>query len=315
MMDKISLSVLIKGYRDRLTFTDCISFNFDKERYTPYSVFSGSFLINVTFGEIVDVEVTVNNTLIHKGVVDIFKKTISSKGMILYISSRGYSLSLGNCMLANEIKYGLTLTQLINQSYAPPYVTYSDTGKTVNYLYIKEHASLWEAIVNHSLKLGNFYPYISYPNKISCSMPVSQKNILLNNADSIISYSENVDNTKIISHIHMRDLDGTYNSFNLENSYATSRKIIRHKHINYDRQWTSDNTNGLQYKINYFMRGCKSFEVVYRGFNGEDINDAFLIQTNLIVLPSKNISVVNISGNSKGIFTKLTAYVDNYNNI
>ncbi len=76
-----------------------------------------------------------------------------------------------------------------------------------------------------------------------------------------------------------------------------------------------DRDNGLQYKINYFMRGCKSFEVVYKGFNGEDINDAFLIQTNLIVLPSKNISAVNISGNSKGIFTKLTAYVDNYNNI
>ena len=313
-MDNITLSVSIKDSKDRLTFADCLSFNYIKERYTPYSVFSGSFLINETFGEIVDVEVTVNNTLIHKGVVDICKKTISSKGMVLYISSRGYSLSLGHCMLANEIKYGLTLTQLITQSYAPPYVTYSDTGKSVNYLYIKEHASLWEAVVNHSLKLANFYPYISYPNKISCSMPVSNKNVLLNNPNTIISYSENADNTKIISHIHMRDLDGTYNSYNLENSYATSRKIIRHKHINYDRQWTSDSSNGLQYKMNYFMRGSKSFEVVYRGFNGEDINDAFSIQTNLIVMPSKNISAVNISGNNKGIFTKLTAYVDNYNN-
>ena len=145
-------------------------------------------------------------------------------------------------------------------------------------------------------------------------MPASPKTIEINNADKLITFSENLDNTKIVSHIHMRDLEGTYNSFNIENQYATSRKIIRHKHINYDRQWTNDNDNGLQYKVNYFMRGCKSYEVVYKGFNGEDINDIFSIQTNLAVLPSKNISAINIFGNDKGIFTKLTAYVDNYNN-
>ena len=313
-MDTISLSVSIKGINSRKVFSNCLSFNFKKERYTPYSTFSGRFLINFTFNEIVDVEVRVNNTLIHKGVVDVCKKTKTAKGYILFISSRGYSLSLGHCMLANEIKYGLTLTQLISESYAPPNVTYSDTGATVNYLYIKEHASLWEAVISHSLKVGNFYPYIAYPNKIVCSMPANPKTIEINNADKLISFSENLDNTKIVSHIHMRDLEGKYNSFNIENQYATSRKIIRHKHINYDRQWTNDNDNGLQYKVNYFMRGCKSYEVVYKGFNGEDINDIFSIQTNLAVLPSKNITAINIFGNDKGIFTKLTAYVDNYNN-
>lgn len=313
-MDTVSLSVAVYGYNSKKVFDNCLSFNFIKERYTPYSVFSGSFLINDLSGEIIDVEVKINNVLVHKGVVDTCKKTMSSKGMVMSITSRGYTVSLGHCMLVTEIKYGVTLRSLMKDYYSLPNVTYKDTGNTANYLYIKEHASLWDAIVNLSLKNESFYPYISYTNCICISKPASPKSIVFDNNNKLLSYSENYDYSKIISHIHMRNLEGTYNSYNAENKFAINRNIIRHKHINYDRQWVALDDLGLSYKINFSMRGNKSITVEYKGFNGEDIYDKFSVLTDKVKVSNKDISTIQIYGNGKGIFTRLTAYFDSYNN-
>lgn len=313
-MDTISLSVTTSDSNKRQVFNNCLSFNFIKERYTPYSVFSGSFLISEIGGEIIDVEVRINNTLIHKGVIDTCKKTISSKGIVMSIKSRGYTVALGHCMLATEIKYGVKLKALMTDYYSVPNVTYKDTGKTANYLYIKEHSSLWDAVVNLSLKNEGFYPYIAYTNTICISKPDSPKSIVFDNNNKLLSYSENYDYSKIISHIHMRNLEGTYNSYNAENKFAINRKIIRHKHINYDRQWVSLDDLGLSYKINFSMRGNKSITVEYKGYNGEDIYDNFSVLTDKVNVSNKDISTIRIYGNNKGIFTRLTAYFDSYNN-
>ena len=112
----------------------------------------------------------------------------------------------------------------------------------------------------------------------------------------------------------MRDLDGNNNSYNIENQFAVNRQIVRHKHINYDRQWSSMTDLGLSYKINYTMRGHKSKSLLYHGFQGEDINDEFSVSIDNLLLNSAEISAIQIFGNKKGIFTKLTAYEDAYCN-
>ena len=162
--------------------------------------------------------------------------------------------------------------------YSIPEVTYEASTKTANYLYIKEHASLWDTVVNLCLKVEKTYPYVSYPNNIRFTKHQNPKMLYFENYNQYISHSECQDYTKVVSNIHMRDLDGTYDTFNKQNQFAVDRKIIRHKHINYDRQWTSLEDAGLGYKINYTMRGNNSTQLLYKGFLGEDINDTFCIK-------------------------------------
>ena len=313
-MDMIETSILIFGQQSRFVLSDCLSFNFFKERYTPYSRFTGRFILSENLGEIVDVEVRINNTLVHKGYADTVEIKTTSQGKVLIISSKGYSCALGLNELENEIRYGVTLSGLMTGDYALPFVTCEQNTKAANYLYLKEHASLWDAVVNLGQKLENTYPYISYPNNIRLTRHPTTKYLDFSSSDEYISYSDCQDYSKIYSHIHMRDLDGNYNSFNINNTFATQRNIVRHRHINYDRQWSALEDAGLGYKLNFSMRANTSSKLVYKGFHGEDINDCFSIVKQGEAKTYQYISAVTVYGNKKGIFTSLVSYKDAYCN-
>ena len=53
----------------------CLSFRFEKEVYTPYSVLSGIFFTECDVMNISDVEFYIDGKLIHKGFVDIIELT------------------------------------------------------------------------------------------------------------------------------------------------------------------------------------------------------------------------------------------------
>jgi len=313
-MDTVLISVIEINSSTRRSITDCISFNFYKERYTPYSEFYGSFLLNGDFVDIIDIEVYLNNILVHKGLVDKCEIRVSSKGKILTLASKGYSSALDYNGLENEIIYGVSLQSLVSEKYNLPFVTYQGITETANYLYIKENATLWNAVVNLSLKQKNTYPFISYPNQICFLKDDSTKYVAINNPDSLISYSTGSDYSKIVSHFHMRDIEGTYNSINAENQFAVENNIIRHKHINFDKQWLALADFGLGYRIDYSMRGRTYISAEYKGFNGEDICDRFSIQTDMIEKNNIEISAIRIKGNKNGVFTALTGYYDEYCN-
>ena len=308
-MNSLEISILEKGKILRKSLGECLGFDFKKERYTPYSIFKARFLITQEIDEIVDVQVKISGVLVHKGLIDKMSITQKSDGKILSISSRSYTSALGINVLAQGVKYGVSLSHLVNECYEMPFIqTQEGYDKICNYIYVKEHTSLWDVVVNMCMKLEGDYPYIRYANVVSFSkhnpmtVEFSHKNI--------VEHSDNVDNSKMISHIHMDDIDGNSNVYNLSNSYAIERNIVRHRQSPFDRQWLNMSDIGLSHKINYTMRGVASEEILYKGFRGEDINDKFSYEKS----EGKFISCVRIFGDENGIFTKLLAYKDAYCN-
>ena len=71
--------------------------------------------------------------------------------------------------------------------YTLPFVTCENSTKIANFLYIKEHSSLWDAVVNLCLKVGNTYPYIGYANCIRFTKQSVPKNLIFNNNDNFLS--------------------------------------------------------------------------------------------------------------------------------
>ncbi len=309
MMNSVEFSILEKGETERKNLGDCLSFNFTKERYTPYSSFYGRFLLSQEIGEIIDVEVRISGVLVHKGLIDKTRISQKSDGKILSIYSRSYTSALGYNVLPQGVKYGVTLSHLIDECYDLPFVE-KENGyvKSANYMYVKEHTSLWEVVVNLCLKLEGDYPYIKYANVVSFSKhnPMTVEF----SAENIIEHSLNVDNSKMISDINMDDIDGNSNGYNLSNSYAIERNIVRHRQSGFDRQWLNMSDIGLSHKISFTMRGVTSEDILYRGFRGEDINDKFSYEND----GEKYISCVRIFGNKNGVFTRVSAYKDAYCN-
>lgn len=314
-MDSIILSVLETENSTRKECTKCVSLSFVKERYTPYSFFRGSFIVDESFDEIYDVELYVNGHFIHKGLVDTIeiKKLYGYK--MLTISSRGYSMALGLNELEPGMKYGVNLEALLSDGISLPNIYYQSGTKTVNYIYIKEHSSLWDAVVSTCLKSENDYPYIKNVNTVQFNKHSNPLTINLSSNDKILSISEGSDISKLISNIHMRDTNGTYNSFNIESQYAVERNAIRHKHCAFNDTWLSNINTGLEHGIKWGMRGCKFKSVAYHGYRGEDINDLINLSDFDVDLQNKYISRLEITANKKGISTRLFAYEDGYCNI
>ena len=306
------LKVFELGKSSPKILENCLSLSYSKEYYTPYSSFTGVFLLTTEVSEIIDVELFVNGTAIHKGIIDSVQITEFSSHKAIKIVSRGHTSMLGQ----NEIVPGLitqvSLNSLMTNYIQIPNVFHEDIATVSNYIYVKEHASLWEAVTNLCLKQKNSYPYIKNINTVCFNLPSSPKTVTLSRSNkNIVSCGNAFDYSKMISDIHMRDTQGTYNTFNYSESAVLSREIVRHKHIAFDKQWLDDPVMGIRYKTNFGMRGFKSSFVSYLGYNGEDINDLVNFET----LINKSISRIDISGSSKGIVTKLTCYFDKYNNL
>ena len=287
--------------------------HFSKERYTPFSTFRGTFALHSAIGEIFDVELCVNGLLIHKGVVDFSETKLLPAHRVLTVSSRGYSFALGYNELPAGLQYGVTLASLMAQVPVPN-VTFEAVTTPANFLYIKPHASLWDAVVNLCLKVNSTQPYIAYPNVIRFTKHANSKLVSFSSADRIGSLSDGNDLSTVISHIHMKDTNDSYNTYNATSQFATDRSIVRHKYIDLDRQWLDSPTKALTFRLNYAMRGSLFSTLTYRGFSGEDINDRFSVSADGITAPAKYISKLEIFGNKNGVFTRLTAYKDAYCN-
>lgn len=128
---------------------------------------------------------------------------------------------------------------------------------------------------------------------------------------AIYGYTNNY--TQMLSDFHMEDTNGTYNTYNLNNNYASRRHLIRHKHFELDQQYYSNPSEALVFRNNYAQRQAYATHCEYFGYNGEDINDKFsMIGGNPMV--DVNISKVQIKGTGNSVITTITTYYDPFNN-
>lgn len=290
----------------------CTSLRFSKEWYTPYSLLRGSFIAKEEIGEVVDAELWVDGKCLHKGLIDAADFEASARGKRLTVVSRGYTSLLAQNQLAPGFLYNISLNALMD-SYIPlSYVGHESLSATVNYIYIKENTSMWEGITNLCLKQYGRVPFILGANTVRFNAPAERKTVALSPKNgNIARVGRFNDYTKMLSHYHMADTEGTYGTYNTSESAAIERRIIRHKQIALDSQWLGDPLGGLGYKLAGSMRGCGGNYAAYFGYSGEDLGDFFSYDGGA----ARSVSKIEIAGSGKGLITTLTAYSDKYNNV
>lgn len=299
------------GTVSTVSLNKCIYFSVDKERYTPYTTFKGSFITSQYFEEVISINFLIDGTAVHYGSIDMARITYSSGNYRLDISSRSYTLALGLNQPKPQINSSVTLSNLLSRNVSLKNVTYETGTKTVNYIYVLDNSTLWDAVVAYSLKAYNKYPYIYKTNEIRINEPSSirTKNYSKTNVVEIYSGSTL---SNLLSHIHMKDTEDNYETYNLTDSYATSRDIVRHKQIPLDYQWLADTNMALQSRIDFAKRGTKYKGIKALGYMGEELFDKF----NYIDFNQSNktatIHKLNITGRNNIIYTTMYEYTDAY---
>lgn len=301
----------VQGSNDIFT-ADITDIRFTKERYTPYTTVSGRALFaSPPQGMIKNVSFLDGDTLMHFGLPDKVEWTFRNGEGSLMFSSRGFSAALGQNQLTPGMYTNTTFESLMNSSIALPNVEYEQLEKPINYVYIKENDTMWGAAAAFARKYCKEYPYISGSNTVRVTRDETLP-VLDVPGDGIVSVSSGVEFSHIISHYHMRDVEGTYNTYNLAMQSAVDLDIIRHKHISFDRQWLSDPDEAMKSRLDYAARGMQYIKVCYNGWSGEDIRQAVNFSAKGIKAQEKEISRIDLSISRKGTLTTLWCYGDEY---
>ncbi len=308
-MGSISLKIIYKN--DNYDFVKPINFRFVRERYTPFTQLSGSAVFS---GEIIDIktiELYFNDTLLHSGMPDNVTRKFSGGRYILSFLSRGYTMLLGQNEPKPGIRNDISLGSIISENTNIPKVSWQGVSDVVNYIYVKEKSTIWDAICAYACKAFGNYPYIKNSNSVYVT-DSDAKQFTYDN-EKILSMGESVSSGNILSEVYMKDVgddDNTY-SFSQSNSLTNDMDIVRVKYYPLDKQWLSDTDKGLKAKLDYSSRHIVSRFITYEGFREENLCDrASFSNSDGDFLVDEKISKVELSGSRKGIITKITVYRD-----
>lgn len=295
------VSVILTDINDvQHSFSEIISFKIIKEYFTPYTSASLKLICSDEFFQYKDLTVKINGFTAHHGLIDTAEYISRSDNTILSISSKSFSSLLLQNQPVPGMIYNTSLNSLMESFIDIPYVTHEDNSQVQNYIFLKDNANLWDAVVNISYKVSGIYPYIRDNNCIRVTLPENPKSIDLQDK-CIFSRGIILDYSDIVSDFHMQDIDENYDVYSLHNDDASARNIIRHRQIPLDRQYLSDPYAGMLNRINYSMHGCYAEYTEYEGFCGEDICDK--------LADGSRIDKIIINGNAAGLKTSLFHYM------
>lgn len=306
-----SLEFSVNGQSNIFTGS-IVDIRFTKERYTPYTTLSGrAMLTSPPQGMIKAVSLFDGDTLMHYGLPDKAEWTYKNGFGIISFSSKGFSAALGQNQLTPGMYTNTTFEKLMNSTIVLPNVEYEQLDDTINYVYIKDNDTMWGAAAAFARKYCKEYPYISKSNTVRVTKDTALPVLDVPGGD-IVSVSRGVGLSHIISHYHMKDVEGTYNTYNLTDQSAVDLDVIRHKHISFDRQWLSDPDEAMKSRADYAARAAEYIKVCYNGYNGEELRQAVNFSAQGITAQGREISRIDLTVNSKGTLTTLWCYGDEY---
>ena len=297
---------------DNIFTTNIVTMRYTKERYTPYTTFSGQTLVSSKPGDVIkSIALFRDGILMHYGLPDEVQWTYKNGISMVSFSSKGFSAALGQNQLTPGMYSNTTFEKLMNSTIALPHVSYEQLEKPINYVYIKDNDTMWGAAAAFARKYCKEYPYISGSNTVRVTKDTTLP-VLDVPGDDIVSVSSGAGFSHIISHYHMRDVEGSYNTYNITDENAVDMDIIRHKHIAFDRQWLSDPDEAMKSRADYAARAAEYIKVCYNGYNGEDIRQAVNFSAQGVEAQGREISRIELSASRKGTLTTLWCYGDEY---
>lgn len=286
-----------------------MDFKFTRERYTPYTTLEGHLLTAHDITDINTVYLYINNKPVHCGMADfIQRKNFKGRNIITFLS-RGFTLLLGQNEPVPGIISNVDLKGIVTGNSDIPYVKCQESTKTVNYIYVKEKTSIWDAVCAYSYKAYKTYPYITGTNTVNAA----SNNIAHHSyfGETVTYFGERLSTSGLLSQVFMADSDGKY-TYTKQNAFSEKRKIVKKKYYPLDRQWYSSPEDGLQSKLDYSNKGYISAEFEYKGHQFEDIMDRAVYKNGDFAINSERIAAVQVTGNKRGIFTKIAVYRDSY---
>ncbi len=287
---------------------EILSFSFKKNLYTPYTMLTANFIANNSdYLSVCEIILIIDNKTIHHGLIDSFE--ISEKNGVKTgkIISRGFTSLLLQNQIEPGIKNNISLNSLLDNYYPLNYITHEDNSNTENYIYVQNRSSMWDGVVTLAYKLGGSYPFIESANCVRITP--KPEPVHLSFSDSYITaYGILNDFSNLISNFDMPDIEGNYGIYTLENSDVTANKIIRHKYIDFDREFLYDPQQALIFRNKISGKAKLCYYIEYSGYNGEDLTDTVSFKS----IDTKKIGLVNIKGSPKGIFTRTGVYFDDF---
>ena len=301
---------------DNYSLDGITSFTFKKDKYTPYTRLSlsvqdygGIIPKNAVFNR---VSFFIDHSMVHDGLIDSSDYRTQKGASVLNISSRSFtSLLLDNQMIPG-IHSNMTLERLMTEYYdLPVQIKWENDASVCSYIYVKEHRSMWDSVVNLGYKLYGTYPYIRSANTIYLK-PHSGAYTRKFMKREMLAFGTSVNTQGIISDFHMQDIEGNYDTYNLTNPDADELYIVRHKQIPFDRQYLDDPSESMRLSFNLTSKAWKKRYITVSGYYPLDINDYTGAEG---FFETERICGVAVSGNSKGIQSTYFVYDDNFHSL
>lgn len=301
---------------DNIILDKCLSFNFKKDRYHPSAVLHARFHIrrgDLNTADFTSITATLSGRVILKGYLEKGIVTMTGAGYICTIKAKAKTALLEQNHIMPGTYYSMSLNKLNSDYINLSGISFQLSTRTLNYIVIKDSASMWEAASHICVRNWDCLPYSTYDNEIRFGLPTSNRQTTIDER-KIIGASVGSDNSKSISSIYMKDTNGNYGVYSSHNNIPIQRGIVRIKHINTDLTWLVNIPQGLKSKLNFSMRNSKSRVISYHGFNGEDIYEPVNMNSAIMAIEKGQFRphAINIKGGSKGVVTTLTIYDDYY---
>ena len=310
MNHTVSLMVVFGSAVKNLT-TGCVSFRLEKERYTPYTSLRARWYCppDVPFDRVSAIGLYIDGKMRHYGYPTSVSVEREGSRTLLEIASAGFTAALTNNQCADGMLNDINLESLAAAGETFPAVAYQPDTPTVNYVNYYDGTSSWEAIVCYSLRATGYYPYIAGYNTVRIEPPEDYAEFITDTS-RLIFRGRASDNSKIISKITEKDIDGTPGKFVATNSYAARNMIVRCREIPFDREWIMDSKAGLQYRLDYSMRGMDADVFCWPGCDELDLTD-FVTVTDIDFVGEASRIIIEGSA-AKGITTTVWCYHDAY---
>lgn len=294
-------------------FESIKQFVFKKDKYTPYTELSVTIIDNENIlshnNIIANIRFVLGHNILHVGIIDNVDHFTENGISFITIRSRGYTSLLLNNQMVPGIHADMSLKKLMTSYYQfPNTIMWENDSSICNYIYVKEHRSMWDSIVNLGYKLYKTYPYIKEANKIMLR-PHNNTSSVIFEKNKVLKYGTAMNTTGILSHLHMQDIEGNYETYNLENPLAEKLLIVRHKQIPFDKQYLNDPNMSMKLTFALASKAWRSKYITINGRSYLDINDIVGMDD---FLQAQRVSAITISGNAKGIKSTYYVYEDDF---
>lgn len=301
---------------EEITLDKCLSFNFKKDRYHPSAVLNARFHLrrdDLITADFTSITATLGGRVILKGYLEKGIVTMTGAGYICTIRAKAKTALLEQNHIMPGTYYNMTLNKLNSDYINLSGISFQPSTVALNYIVIRDSASMWEAASHICVRNWDCLPYATYDNEIRYGLPTNNFQTTIDER-KVISASVKSDNSTCISSIYMKDTNGNYGTFSSHNNYPLQRGIVRIKHINTDLTWLANIPQGLKSKLDFSMRYSKSRQISYHGFSGEDIYEPVNMKNALMGIDKGQFRphAIRIKGGSGGIVTTLTIYDDYY---